>query len=157
MRHVVILRHGNYGPDRRLDETGRDQMARMGRELRRRFGDEAIVGVFHSPAPRAEDSAKELAVNLKPVASVPLEFLWSEHNRPTQNSRVRALLELQPAEVDVIVLVTHYEYVVELPRFLGREMLEVHDFPGYELPKGSAWVIDLQDKTCEEINVDHLE
>lgn len=65
-RHLYIARHGNADAFGELTDTGREQAQLLGKRL----ADLPIDTVWHSPLPRAVESAQEVAAHLRPETPV---------------------------------------------------------------------------------------
>ncbi|ALJ19606.1 histidine phosphatase family protein [Microbacterium sp. No. 7] len=65
-RHLYIARHGDADAFGELSDTGREQARLLGRRLAHL----PIDAVWHSPLPRAAESAREVAAQLRPGAPV---------------------------------------------------------------------------------------
>lgn len=65
-RRLYIARHGNADALGELTDTGREQAGLLGQRLAHL----PIDAVWHSPLPRAEGSAQEVAVQLRPGTPV---------------------------------------------------------------------------------------
>ena len=147
---LVIVRHGNYGDDDRLDDRGRKQIENLSTILKSGEASSLISGnivILSSTAPRAKDSAEILFRGLN-CASIELEhadILWSGNDAPTSMSTEQVLQLIQrkadqPADpADVIIVVTHLEYVRSLPSRVGIEFYKTLD-------KGEMLVVDMATK-----------
>jgi len=148
VKHLFVVRHGEYsGEGSRLDDTGRQQMAELGRAIRGILG-EGTAYVVSSTAPRATDSADVLIAELGLPNYEKLQYLWTGSDSPEKNKYTRSAKGLlgvvseREGRADGLVVVTHMEVAVDLPvaflqyRF-GRE-------DHINLPKGRAVHIDLE-------------
>lgn len=147
MKLLAVVRHGDYnGP--RLSDYGRNQMKALGEKLQTRINGSPIL-LLTSIAGRAKESAEVLGSVLG-VGFEEHEILWSENSHRENFPGALELVRSRKDEVDVLILVTHYEYVEGFPTyFASREM-------GAELysnliGKGEAWILDIQQKTLEHV------
>lgn len=62
IRYLYITRHGDADPFGQLTDTGREQARLIGERLARI----PLDAIWHSPLPRAADSAREIAQHLPP-------------------------------------------------------------------------------------------
>ncbi len=148
LKKLIIVRHGSYGSDGYLTEYGQGQMGRLGAKLKTRI--EGKVRVLCSTAPRALQSARLLAQYFG-VEVESHDKLWSDEGHPED---VDAALSLIAAcdDCDVLIVVTHFEYAIEIPSAYGKKVLGVPNFPRGEVEKGSCRVIDCKEKTCRYVS-----
>lgn len=153
MRHLIIVRHGDYGNDHHLDGLGRRQINNLA-ELLQGFTRDMHVRILTSTADRARESAEillyTLGVRALSITSKEHEILWSERSRPEDLAGTLALVQTQATSAEVLILVTHREYVESFPGYFLREVLGV-DQPSRLIEKGEAWVIDCKAETLVHI------
>lgn len=144
LKRLYIVRHGDHQIRGLLSELGEEQAKKLGEKIQAR--QEEIPHIFHSPTPRTSRHAKIMAEILGAKTQVSEVLESSEDIDP----RLDAALELlKTAESEVVILVTHYEYSRDLPRYFGSRFLSINTFPGSEgLSKGAAWDIQCADKIC---------
>ena len=136
MSRIAIVRHGEFGVDNRLNKRGRAQMKKIARQIRESLdkGEKALI--LTSPADRAFDSAKVISGILK----VPIEdheVLWSEDHRPTDLSTAYQVIHSVKNKADLLVVVTHLEYLKSLPNYLGLMDLDMpYEEESIEIGKG---------------------
>ncbi len=145
MKKLVIVRHGDYGFDGSLSKTGRGQMERLARGLRSRLGGGKAIILF-STAPRGEQSARILGVELGITELEPHEVLWSDRDngRSAHPAETLALVRSKKDQYDIVILVTHYEYAEEFPMYFSNFEFDGLLFTCAEIKKGEAWVIDCE-------------
>lgn len=144
MRYLVLVRDADYGIDGRLTTSGREQMYRLARQIRGCVGARS-VRMLSSSAPRAKDAALILADAFD--TDFELEDLWWSHScepgsLPYALARIR---ECAPS-TEVLIVVTHREYVDHLPEYFGREELGT-PLPPVSVSKGEAIVIDCENRS----------
>ena len=147
MKKLIVCRHGNYGDDKRLDASGREQMRQLASQLRLHLSG-CAVRVLSSTAPRAVDSAETLirALALDGLSDFELHpVLWSDEERRENLSAALELVRTKFEGIDVLVLVTHFEYAEGFPSFFARRVLDA-DIRHRNVAKGGARVIDCIDK-----------
>ena len=100
------FRIGDCSTQRNLDERGRDQARRIGRWLRAQGVDSARV--FSSQWCRCRETAELL--DLGEVAELPAlnSFFERPQDRAPNLAALRSFLSNQPADGELIILVTHY-------------------------------------------------
>lgn len=150
IRHLFIARHGNYGQDSGLDESGRQQMENLAEVMKEILnGDTAYI--VSSTAPSASDSAEVLAAELSLQDFEKTLSLWSGRDSPLgkHDADLEGLMELVNKNRDKaegLILVTHYEVVDEFPMyFWEKEFGSVEHIP--RPSKGEAVYINLEEKT----------
>lgn len=146
MKYLALVRDADSGVDGRLTTSGHEQMYRLSRQLKEHVG-ALSVRILSSSAPRAKDAATILSQAFE-VDSFEAEELWWSHScepgsLPYALARIR---ECAPS-ADVLVVVTHREYVDHLPERFGREELGV-DLPPVNANKGEAVVIDCEQRSA---------
>jgi phosphohistidine phosphatase SixA len=150
MRRLIIVRHGDYGEDYHLSQYGIEQITLLSTMLKATTNGESIA-ILSSVATRAVDSAKILGK----AFGVPFEehdVLWSENRHPENLQEALELVRSKKDCADVLVLVTHLEYVYLFPNHFGKEELGVTSFPRREIGKGTAWDIDCEAKTISWVS-----
>ena len=53
-------------------------------------------------------------------------------------------------EHEVLIVVTHYEYVIDFPEYIGANMLDT-SFRSYVIEKGEVWVSGCEAKTLTHV------
>ena len=147
MKTLVIVRHGDYnGP--RLSDRGRNQMKTLGEKLQTLINGSSVL-LLTSIAGRAKESAEVLGSVLG-VGFEEHEILWSENSHRENLPGALELVRSRKDEADVLILVTHYEYVDEFPAYFANQELGVQ-LRSNLIGKGEAWVLDCQQKTLEHV------
>jgi phosphohistidine phosphatase SixA len=147
MKKLIVVRHGDC-LDGRLSDLGRKQITMLCGNLAPYVNGGSVV-VIASPALRALESAEIIgqAFNAK-IEQQPK--LCSDE---LTSADMRWLLELVRAkqdEADVIILLTHFEYVGKFPGYFARKTAGF-EVRSWEIEKGGAWVID-----CKKKKLDHV-
>ncbi len=141
MNYLAVLRHASYGPDGRINDTGRVQMATVGSKLKRlRDNSAASLVLLSSTAPRALDSADILASILQ-VDVHAHEVLWSDSKHAQHNEHALTIVQSE-VEYDIVVMVTHLEYCVEFPDYFSSRVLGRNVSTLGRSTYGSTQVID---------------
>ncbi|KND50079.1 MAG: hypothetical protein AB203_03765 [Parcubacteria bacterium C7867-008] len=155
MQKLVLVRHGEYSTvdgQHLLNDEGRQQMSVLATKLKALIGGQRAV-LHTSSAPRATASAAILADALDVPCEEHLE-LWSGGDGvghyPDTHAMVLQIMEWAK-EYDVLILVTHMEFVERLPiKFANlvfkTAIREVH------IPKGHAGVIDCDTKLMSQVS-----
>lgn len=131
---LILVRHGDYDQDLQLSNFGRNQMSQLAERLRRDI-DGVNTRLMSSPADRAIESAKVIgeALNLEVEEH---EILWSDNTHPEDVEGVLQLISSHEDGTEVLILVTHFEYLLMLPFAYGMKIFS----PSVE--KGEALIID---------------
>lgn len=145
MKQLVIVRHGDYHIVE-LNERGRAQIGSLGRKLQPLIKPGVVV-IRSSPQMRTKESAQILG----PIFGVTTEadelFLSGGNVVPRF---AEATAYVQALAADIVIVVTHLEYLYGWPQYFGREVLSV-DFPCEKLSYGEAWLIDCEDRICLKV------
>lgn len=144
MKRLIIVRHGSYGDNGRLNDRGRSQIESLTKKIQAMVGSDSIV-ILSSTADRAQESAEILSQMSGEFENHTV--LWSESSRPPENQVVLDLVKTK-READTVILVTHYEYVDTFPRFFGIRELNT-DLNSRVIEKGEAWIVDCENKTLD--------
>jgi phosphohistidine phosphatase SixA len=149
MKKIIIARHGDYisSGDQRLSDHGISQIEVLGNKLLPHIKGETLI--LTSDSLRACQSAKILAA----IFNAPIvEYgILRADNRIRMNlQRAWLLINERGRDVDVLVLVTHFEYTESLPQLIEEKLFGTSTFPYAEVGKGGAWIIDCEMKTCSE-------
>lgn len=147
MQQLIVVRHGQPGPDGRLNDLGRAQIGALAEKLKPIIN-EASVAVLSWTTDRARESAEILGTAFG-VRFEAHEILWSENSRPEDLPGALALVKSQ-RDKDVIILVTHYEYVEGFPAYFAEQELTTRLHPAM-IGKGEAWVLDCLQKTLTHV------
>lgn len=148
MDKLIIIRHGDYDGVN-LSDFGKRQMAELGNRLMPQINGDVLI--LSSTAPRARESAEILGKAFN-VSIEDHEILWSDRSHYEDFPKVLELVRSKKEEVDVLILVTHLEYVYGFPGHFGQTELEISTFPYREIGKGTAWVIHCEGKTIEHVH-----
>ncbi|MFA5188157.1 MAG: histidine phosphatase family protein [Patescibacteria group bacterium] len=147
MKTLIIVRHGDYyGPH--LSDCGRNQMKALGEKLQAIINGSSVL-LFTSIAGRAKESAEVLGTVLG-IGFEEHEILWSECDHREDLPGTLKLVRSRKDEADVLILVTHYEYVDEFPSYFAIQELGVQ-LRSKLIGKGEACVLDCQQKTLEHV------
>lgn len=148
MKQLIVVRHGQYGHDDRLNDHGRVQISMLAEKLKPLMNG-ATVLILTSITDRARESAEILGSSFG-VGFEEHEILWSDKLHPKDLPGTLELVRSRKDEADVLVLVTHYEYVEEFPAYFAREELGI-SLDSWLIEKGEAWVLDCLQKTLTHV------
>jgi phosphohistidine phosphatase SixA len=147
MKKLIIVRHGHYGDDLRLNDHGRTAINALATKLVPEVNEKSRL-ILTSTADRARQSAE--------IMSIVLGARYEEHGVLWSDSEhhwnlVWALnLVNKHEQVDILTLVTHLEYAEYFPAYFGKEVLKT-EFKSWEINKAEAWIIDCPLKTLRHI------
>lgn len=140
MKRLILVRHGDYGNDKHLNLTGRNQMINLAFKIRGIIeGTTALI--LSSPVTRARESA-EVLTELLGIAS-------EVNGLVTYGRELVQLLKLVKTKgraVDVLILVTHLPLIERFPSYFGKHELGL-TIPLQSLDKGGALVIGCDEGT----------
>ncbi len=146
MKRLIIARHG-HDIGGRLSTDGEGQISRLCDRLELDVNGSMLV--LSSVTDRARESAEAIAKRFSGEIELH-KVLWSENNHPMDLDGALAVIRERENRADVILVVTHYEYVVDLPAHYGMQVLG-STFPRKLLDKGQAWVIDVAEKSIKVV------
>lgn len=148
MKRLILIRHGvDYRSN--LTYLGRMQMNSMAEKLQPTLNG-SRVGLLASTTIRTRESAGIIGriIGVEPQVH---EVLRSENMHPEDLPKALELVRSKKDNFDVLILVTHLEYVERFPCYFAQEELGGAVFPQQEVAKGEAWDIDCEQKTCTHI------
>ncbi len=147
MRYLITARHGQ-DDGTNLTVGGRQRVAKLAEEIRALIGDARTL-VLSSTTDRARQSSEILGAVL--CAEFELhEVLWSQASHPEDFEKTLELVRNKKDRAEILVLVTHYEYVAGFPAYFARKELET-TLRSRLIEKGQAWVIDCENKSISRL------
>ena len=156
MKHLFIARHGNYGFDSRLDNSGLRQMNNLGRAINEIMNG-GSTKVISSTAPRALDSAEALIAQLGLSKFEHVPYLWFGTDSPKDSYywmpdryKLLDLVNEQKDGIDGLVMVTHLEVANQFPNFYCEKVLGKYFSIG-EISKGRAVHINLEELSYQTL------
>ncbi|MES2215889.1 MAG: phosphoglycerate mutase family protein [Patescibacteria group bacterium] len=151
LEYVTFARHGECDDGGNLNDWGVSQIEDLGRQLEPLLHG-GTVRIISSTAPRATQSAEILSrVFAAPVESY--RFLWSGPSSPFWSEYdLKAAADLVcQSTASRVIMITHKEYVLELPHWFGENMLGEGRYPSADLPHGGAVVIDCKKRDYKKL------
>ncbi|MGW8185544.1 MAG: histidine phosphatase family protein [Candidatus Moraniibacteriota bacterium] len=150
MRFLIVVRHGAYDDDFNLNHRGKDQIQRLSEKLKDFVNGNKIL-LLSSPAPRASQSAKIISEKLN-VPFEEHEILWSDNDHWEDYDGLLKIVKKRRSKAEIIILVTHLEYVEGFPDHFARNELAMDiDYP--PIPsKGEACLVDCINKCFQLIS-----
>ncbi|KKP89508.1 MAG: primase protein [Candidatus Moranbacteria bacterium GW2011_GWC2_37_73] len=146
LEKFIIIRHGMYGFDDRLNERGRQQMEELSKKI-----DPLLKGgksslLISSTAPRALDSADVLEEKLFFKRREDLELFWSDNSHNWDiTAAIEVILE-KGIDYEVVIIVSHLEYCEYLPWRFMKKVFGL-DSQSFSMNKGDACMCNLVEKT----------
>lgn len=148
MQKLILVRHGEYGADLGLTATGEQQIRSLIPALAAMTQGRKFA-VVTSTATRARESAAILATGLQTVFEenrlLGADDLWMEKHQELLDYIKEATRQL-----DVLILVTHMEYVDQFPHYFAQIELQT-ELPYHMSRKGEVVVIDCEAKSLTVI------
>ena len=147
MKHLIVVRHGDYAVGGILSEKGKIQINSIALQLTNlNLSKKAVI--LTSPAPRALESADIIKQKLGIKDYVEIPFFWSDTTAPTPTyykdqdpSKVMTIVN-EYEEREVVIVVSHLEVVNQFPKYFMQEMFgKIASCP--KLEKGEALHIDV--------------
>ena len=150
IKKLILVRHGQYDNAGHLTDYGREKIKILAKKLKQLVDDEMLVVVLASPAERTSESA-EVISKMFGVEFEKTDSLLSEGALyPMNLSRALELVKSKD-KADIIILVTHFDYVADFPKYFSERELGI-TLPSIEIGKGEAWVVDCLKKTLILVN-----
>ena len=138
MERLVLVRHGDYGPDGHLSDAGRQQIAGLAEILADKINGSSVL-VLSSSAPRALDSAMIIAEKFGTTIESH-DFLYDEWD----SQKLVQLISTHTNQAETVVVVAHIE-VERFPEWFGETQLKVR-LPKIAVQKGAGLLIDCKTK-----------
>ncbi len=144
---LLIVRHGAYNEDNmhdmHLSDAGKTQLNGLSKKIVAMVGDKKAA-ILSSTAHCAHESAAIIAERIG-CDFEKHEILWSERDHPDNFPGTLDLIRPYLDDTDVLIMVTHYEYVEDFPRYFAKEQLQA-DIYSHLISKGMMWVLDWSEK-----------
>ena len=142
-KQIILVRHGDYnGNDGHLSAQGAIDIKKLTENFLQKLIKNHSFAVHGSAADRAKESAEIIRDILHPTTFIIEDKLWSDAQHREDFEWLYSFIQSQT--VDVLILVTHLEYVEYFPKFL-REKESIKT--AFNSPtKGEALIINLDDK-----------
>lgn len=118
-KQIFLVRHADYtggGPDPVLSENGKKKAQFLGKKIKENLTDGSIT-IWSSSAKRAEETAEIIKQEMQLADMVIEEKLWSDNKHPHDFPWLKE--KINSFTGDVLIIVSHLEYVREFPRELG--------------------------------------
>jgi phosphohistidine phosphatase SixA len=150
MIKLILVRHGQYDNTGHLSDNGREQIKMLAGKLEQYMKDDMSVVVLASPTHRTYESAeiisKAFGVEFQTYKDLLSEGLDNPMNLEGAYKLVKSL-----DKADIIILVTHFDYVADFPKFFSEKEWGIK-LPSIEIGKGEAWIVDCEKKTLNLVN-----
>lgn len=139
MRQFIVVRVGEYSTkEKTLTDRGRATIRLLAQELKRRVGELTVV-LMSSDATRALASAAIIGEVLGVKVEAHCEFFSDELHEPNLRGG-RKLVEVYEKCTDIVILVTHYDFVGRFPAyFASKRGFAVRSWP---VEKATALMVD---------------
>jgi phosphohistidine phosphatase SixA len=146
MMYLIIARHGDYDIETgSLNKGGEAHSRGLAEKIKGILPAGGLVRILVSPKPRATQTARIIGVHVG-VSYEIHEVLFSDDDYPCKSTEIYNLVS-EKSDVDVLVLVTHFEVTDEFPMVYGAN--EGWNRPlGYgSVHRGQAWLLDCETQT----------
>ena len=141
MKRLILVRHGHYAGNA-LTEFGRKTIQALAPVLANSVMGQMLL--VSSPVPRAKESATILAEYFH--VTVNEQKVWAAEGHCSDNDGAYKFISGIAADVDTLVVVTHFPFLESFPAYFGRLTLDV-SFPFNGVDYGQARVINCELKT----------
>jgi len=148
MKYLILVRHGEYDRAYHLSSNGREQVVALAEKLKSFVNGSSVI-IFTSIADRARESA-DILCSFFGVDYEKHEILWSENDHPANFLGTLNLVRSNKDRADILILVTHIEYVEDFPSYFTENELGTK-LRSTSVGKGEALVIDCQQKTLTHV------
>ena len=134
MKHFFIARHGAYYLGGRLNKIGEEQISALGRVMKEILNGDSVY-IISSTAPRALDSSKILARDLKSVTQIEeIPCLWfaadSGHYDPPMLDldldEIYKIVDERRDFADALILMAHEELRDDFSGYFSKKELGKH-------------------------------
>jgi phosphohistidine phosphatase SixA len=154
MKHLFILRHGEYDSERNLSHEGQQQIERLVTDMKSIAG-KTYKGhyLISSPAPQAEQSAQIIAQKFDLRSFERNHLLWTSGGNafPAVYFQViTSLIAKGLEESDLVTIVSHAEFVNAYPRLLIKELSGRDENLEY-IQKGEGYHLNLEAKKFQHL------
>ncbi len=150
MKKLIVVRHGQYDNTGHLSDAGHEQIRVLASKLKKLIDENMSIVVLTSPASRARESA-DIISNVLGVKTEESDVLLSEGIlHPMNLSRALEFVKSKD-KTDIIILVTHFDYVADFPKYFSEKELGI-ELLSIEIGKGEAWVVDCLKRTLTLIH-----
>lgn len=156
MKKLIVVRHGAYGSDGHITAQGRLDIDGLAESISRSVDHPSVIKILSSTVTRAVDSAEHLSLRLKLGGIFLYGSLSTDHG--TDLDGVIKLIEAWAPEVDVLVLMTHYEFCRDLIPQYATEKLGMHpshrllvDIAERNVGTGRGYSIDITDQKISRL------
>ena len=119
VQQIFLVRHADYfggGPDPSLSDEGKNQSLNLAEKIKVRLGDGEVT-IWTSPANRARETAEIIKQEMQLADLAVKEKLWSDKDHPHDFPWLKE--QIESFEGEVLIIVSHLEYVREFPAELG--------------------------------------
>lgn len=120
-KRLLTVRHGDYDSNMSLSDLGVKQIYGISAKILPLVKGKTAI-ILSSPEERAVQSAAIIACQLG-LELQEHDVLWSESRHPENFPEALKLVRSFMGKVDIIILVTHYEYVEYFPHYFAAEQL----------------------------------
>lgn len=149
MKKLILVRHGEYDKQKQLSLAGKQQIRDLCVRLQPHIAGHSVI-ILSSTAPRAIQSAHVMAEILSaPVEPYPI--LWVDNFHSSNMEGVAALVEYNGHRADVVILMTHLEYVESFPSYYGLHAKMTYFPVVYDPEYGTGRIVDCIANSCEPI------
>ena len=151
MKFLIVARHADYDKNNDVSPLGLEQMEKMIEALAAFVNGKKVL-LLSSNAPRAYKCAKMISEKFK-ISFEEHKELWAKDRLEVDVDRLFELLQSKKGDFEIIILMTHLEYVEEFPAHFAHNVLSMDmssEWPPIPL-KGEACVVDCLNKSFQII------
>jgi phosphohistidine phosphatase SixA len=151
MRILIIVRHGSYGADRRLNDKGRQEIQTLAEAIKSRSLCIGRVHIISSPSKRAVESADLMKSVLSTECAIAQhELLFGYAVAEVHGTLLLRIIEQAAEGYDTLIVVTHKEVGDDFPTFFCKH-LAIDSPRVFGIAKGHGIAINCEAKTVTTI------
>lgn len=137
-KQIFLVRHAAYdggGPDPVLSQQGKQESLALAQKIKQVLGIGDIT-IWSSPANRARETAEIIKQEMQLADMQIKDLLWSDNRHQHDFNWLKA--EIYSFSGDILIIVSHLEYVREFPAMMGFRMNNAGYAEGVKIEKGQC-------------------
>lgn len=137
-KQIFLVRHADYsggGPDPEISEQGKYDALKLAKNIKAALLPGSVT-IWSSSANRAVGTAQIVKEEMQLAEMVIEEKLWSDNKHPQDFPWLKGKIE--DFEGDVLIIVSHLEYVRQFPQMLGFRSNDAGYTSGVKIENGQC-------------------
>jgi broad specificity phosphatase PhoE len=156
MKHLFVARHADYGADKIINDSGREQIELLAKAMKEILKN-SLTYIISSTARRALDSSQLLMVQLALPKIDYIPYLWAgedgprdNYNKDSNNEKLMQFVNERRNKADCLIMMTHLDITDKFPNyFLKKEFDQNRRIEG--ITKGKAAHFDIEKRLYQII------